>query len=340
MQHSQPQSAVSIPDHEAWIDTVRAVACLMVILLHAAAFYVINEDVGSTDWAWANAIDSATRVCVPLFFMVTGYLFLGGRQPKARHILRVVSSIAVYSGLALALIWAGTGQFPLAKIAALPFQPAYYHLWYLYALIGIYLLGSIITVRPTASLSMLAALCLLMFVINDSGLAPQGSDIALDGASIIYLLFAMSGSVLGQLLSNLDPMQKHWGRRGALVTFWLCVILITVMTHQASAAAGRFISTYYSYTHPLVIAAALSCFTWLRLASPGRVLRPLLRRVAEHSLAIYGVHALALDGLRGLSALADLPAGIEILWSFLIVTLVSYLVARGLRACDPRKLFT
>ncbi|ORM72420.1 hypothetical protein HA44_20390 [Mixta gaviniae] len=59
-----------------WIDNLRAVACLMVIVIHTTTWYITNSDrVAESAWDLANLLNSASRVCVPLFFMISGYLF-------------------------------------------------------------------------------------------------------------------------------------------------------------------------------------------------------------------------------------------------------------------------
>jgi surface polysaccharide O-acyltransferase-like enzyme len=340
MSTTTPDPLSPLPGRQEWIDTIRAAACLMVVLLHAAAYYVTNTDIGSSDWNWANAVDSATRACVPLFFMITGYLFLDSRAPKGRNIFRVASSIAVYSAMAIAIAWALGGSFPLGRVLALPYQPAFYHLWYLYALLGIYLLASIITVRLPTSWSMLMALMILMFVLNDAGLAPNSSSVSLDGSSIIYLLLALSGAVLGNLLATINSSDRRVLSWMAFIVFCSSVVGITWSTHNVSTDAGTFVSTFYSYSHPFVIAAALSCFTWLHLARIPRIIAPVIRRISEHSLAIYGVHAFVLEGTRRVASLIETPAALEIAVVFLFVTAASYLVARLLRLIDPKRYFT
>ncbi len=120
MTHLSADQAVNEKVRENWIDTIRATACMMVIMLHVAAYYVTRSSVNSDYWNFANIIDSATRSCVPLFFMISGYLFLGSRAPKFRHILRVVSSIAVYSAVAVVTLWVVTS--PRTKDPGLQFS--------------------------------------------------------------------------------------------------------------------------------------------------------------------------------------------------------------------------
>ncbi len=61
-----------------WIDNLRAVACIMVVMIHSTTYYVTRgAQVGELNWDIANVLNSASRACVPLFFMISGYLFFG-----------------------------------------------------------------------------------------------------------------------------------------------------------------------------------------------------------------------------------------------------------------------
>lgn len=72
-----------------WIDNLRGIACLMVVMIHTTTRYVINaHSVSPITRDIANVLNSASRVSVPLFFMISGYLF-GERSAQSRHFLRI-----------------------------------------------------------------------------------------------------------------------------------------------------------------------------------------------------------------------------------------------------------
>lgn len=51
-----------------WIENLRALACLMVIMIHTTTWYVTTGlSVGERSWDLSNLLNSASRVCVPLF---------------------------------------------------------------------------------------------------------------------------------------------------------------------------------------------------------------------------------------------------------------------------------
>ena len=60
---------------------MRVGACLAVILLHLSATIVMERDLlGSIHWHISNAIDAATRWCVPVFVMLSGALLLDPKK--------------------------------------------------------------------------------------------------------------------------------------------------------------------------------------------------------------------------------------------------------------------
>ena len=54
-----------------WIDNLRGIACLMVVMIHTTTWYITNaQSVSPLNWDLANVLNSASRVSVPLFFMI------------------------------------------------------------------------------------------------------------------------------------------------------------------------------------------------------------------------------------------------------------------------------
>ncbi|WP_348253606.1 acyltransferase family protein, partial [Salmonella enterica] len=76
----------------------RGIPCLMVVMIHPPTWYITNAHIGSPlNWDSANVLNSASRVSVPLLFMISGYLFFGERSAPPRHLLRFALCLIFYS---------------------------------------------------------------------------------------------------------------------------------------------------------------------------------------------------------------------------------------------------
>jgi surface polysaccharide O-acyltransferase-like enzyme len=88
-----------------WITHLRGIACMMVVMIHSTTWYITHpHTISLLDWDIANILNSASRVSVPLFFMISGYLFFGERSAQPRHFLRIALCILFYSALSLLYI--------------------------------------------------------------------------------------------------------------------------------------------------------------------------------------------------------------------------------------------
>ena len=324
--------------HEEWIDVVRGSACLMVILLHSAAPFVIRMNPESGGWQVANIIDSFVRICVPLFFMISGYLFLGEKSPRAHHLERIFTSLVFYSILAALVLWVGRGQFPITEIEQSYRSPVFYHLWYFYSLFWVYLICMLISVRSILSMRSVFILLILTLVLNDSGPLVSEGPVALQGASIKYTLYAVLGYVLGHVLPDLSAGRKVILKIFSVLSFIASSIIISMMTKDASLAEGSFVSDYYAYSGPLVAIGAISFYSWARLSDFPCVFRNLIGKVADHSLAIYGIHALVLVVVQ--IGVAKFMSGVyeQIFVSFGVTFFISYFVSKYIRLVDWKRL--
>ncbi|XNM52754.1 acyltransferase family protein [Escherichia coli] len=72
----------------------------MVVISHHYLVCDHADSVSPITWDIANVLNSASRVSVPLFFMISGYLFFGERSAQSRHFLRIGLCLFFYSAIA------------------------------------------------------------------------------------------------------------------------------------------------------------------------------------------------------------------------------------------------
>ena len=129
-----------------WVDWMRVAACFMVILVHSTEPFYLGGDGAQiltlSDAYWASFFDSFVRSCVPLFIVASSYLLFPLQQQSAgdffkRRAVRVLVPFLVWT-LVYALVW---GE-PVQNFRDLIFNFCYAcgHLWFVYMLVGVYLL--------------------------------------------------------------------------------------------------------------------------------------------------------------------------------------------------------
>ena len=130
---------------EAWVDWMRAAACFMVMVIHSTEPFYLGGD-GSliltrADAFWVSFFDSFVRASVPVFVVASSYLQFPLHYSTAEFFKRRVARIIppfLFWTLVYALVW---GE-PVRNIydLLLNFNYAAGHLWFIYMLLGIYLL--------------------------------------------------------------------------------------------------------------------------------------------------------------------------------------------------------
>lgn len=137
--------AISQNKREVWIDWMRTAACLMVILVHSTEPFYLGGNgsliLNQADAFWASFFDSFVRACVPLFIVASSYLqfplhYSTGEFVRRRTV-RILIPFLIWS-LVYAFVW---GE-PVSNLKSLMLNFNYSagHLWFVYMLVGVYML--------------------------------------------------------------------------------------------------------------------------------------------------------------------------------------------------------
>ena len=132
-------------NREIWLDFLRVTACFLVMIVHSTEPFYLGGDgtlvLSATDAFWVSVFEGLARCCVPLFVIASGYLQLPLRHTTGeffrRRAVRVVVPMVIWT-VVYALVW---GQ-PVANFKGLllNFNYAAGHLWFVYMLLGLYLI--------------------------------------------------------------------------------------------------------------------------------------------------------------------------------------------------------
>ena len=130
---------------EIWLDFLRVTACFLVMTVHSTEPFYLGGDgtlvLTSADAFWVSLFEGIARCCVPLFVLASGYLQLPLRYPTGeffrRRAIRIVVPMVIWT-LVYAFVWG----HPVANLKGLllNFNYAAGHLWFVYMLLGLYLI--------------------------------------------------------------------------------------------------------------------------------------------------------------------------------------------------------
>lgn len=139
------------------LDLLRVVTCLLVVWQHTSEFYYIPSSFrveANDNTFWVGIMTSIARTSVPLFVMITGYFLLpvsGAvsaffRKRFTRILYPFIAWCVIYAayyvfyrGDSLQQMWTNILHIPVN------FGTQVGHLWYIYMLIGLYLLLPILS---------------------------------------------------------------------------------------------------------------------------------------------------------------------------------------------------
>jgi surface polysaccharide O-acyltransferase-like enzyme len=293
-----------------WVNNLRLIAMFAVVVLHTASpllFKYTGTPPGN--WMAADIYNALTRFAVPVFVMITGALLLGKdyelgdflKKRIGRLILPFLFWSLVYVGYQWyeEIIYFNGGTWGNINLVLHQLKAgSSYHLWYVYLLIGLYLIIPVISkfVRQATEREILyfLGIWLLTILISAPYLSMLSTAVELRyfGGYIGYL-------VLGHYLAN-----KQFNFPGvafiAALLFICFAMVIAIGTYYLEVKTKELSTYFYEPVGPFVVMLSASAFliaknTMLNL--PAKFTR-LCENAGKYTLGIYFAHALILNILE------------------------------------------
>lgn len=126
-----------------YLDYLRVMAAAAVIMIHVSAQNWDNVPVMSSDWIIFNLYNSLAQWAVPMFLMLSGALMLDPGKPfqirtlYRKNILRILTAFLFWSALYALDTYFANRDWRGAVVA---FVNGRYHMWFLFMILGFYLL--------------------------------------------------------------------------------------------------------------------------------------------------------------------------------------------------------
>lgn len=289
----------------------------MVILLHVAGAVYVK--LGPQWWA-GNVYDSLVRSSVPIFFMLAGMTLLRRDEPLGtffgKRAWRILPPLLFWSLFYLWWLWYN-GIGPANWVLAMLTGPTMYHLWYFYAIIGIYLAVPVLRKFYTNASRREHQWFLLVWLAVAS-LIPTAQAVLFNPHCEGYIRFdrlndiyhlAYFGGYFGFLVLGAYIADGQPSRRLGWSVFLGASVATMLGNHWMAQAFGTACEFLFVYLSPFVIAAAWGLFSAVMAGPKGEAPR-WLATLSDCTLGIYGLHVFVIDPVflrRGWSATTGNP---------------------------------
>ena len=304
------------------LDQMRVISCIMVIAIHVCNIYNrAFPDLSQIDYSIAAFINSFSRISVPIFFMVSGAL-MAGREPNIKKSLDrfLKYFIITIFWCAFYFLWTKLYLNDTYDFHDILTTPTSKHLWFLYALLSIYLaLPLIQTLIRNLSDKMLYYM-LILFAVSIFG----GYILEFIGVSVKYPIAIISQNqylfffILGYVLHNKKHKISGWFFIVGCLAAAICTIIVSYIE-------GNHNEVIFQYRNPMLVLASISAFI-IMLRFPKNIPQAwekFVRHVSDNSFGIYVFHAVFLNIIDKEFIMYKVPAWFGILLFIAIIFILS-----------------
>lgn len=324
------------------IEFLRVICCFLVVCIHVANYYCRGfDEVSNTSYLFAVVVNCVSRISVPIFFMISGALLMEEKPFIKKSIWRtwntgralIIWSVVYY----VWNLWYRDQPYDFKQLFEAPVKR---HLWFLYALLGIYIVLPFLQwmVRDIPEILMkyftiLWITCLtLNYIVALLGLEIT-YDIPLIGGSC-YLGYFIMGYIVNHFRGRIR--MRHRLCYGLSVGF---MVITIAATYLYSLNLDKHVDRFLQYRNVLIGASATMVFIGvLQNGTPKfrSKAKKVIKVISKHSFTIYLAHILFLDIFKKEVPIWEIPSIIGIPVIAIIVFLITLLFASILNRIDRK----
>ena len=286
-----------------YLDFLRVFAIAMVLALHSINSYILRPDLyGTASWYVNLIINAFARTGVPIFLMISGCLMLTSdktgnfKQFYKKSLLHILIPLLFWNVAYFVFRCAmGYADFDMKTLLSdLINAGSEYHLWYLYSLVGIYLIAPFLKILVDYC-TMRQQLLLLLLMMFGTTIRPFINTVT---PVYIYLfdpLFNgyLSCFLMGYILSKGKSNRKN---AGIFALIGLICVVVSVLFHdRASSNGGIDLIFNNGYSLPHYFLAA-SVFVIIKFIFEHKsICKNFIALLSRCSFGIYLVHVAVME---------------------------------------------
>lgn len=324
---------------EQYIDILRALACILVVLTHC---------VPPSSEAGPSSIHAfISFICAPsseLFLAISGALLLPVMMPTGpflrKRFTRVFPPLLIWSVIIISyrlLTGAATTGESLRSMLMIPIRPVLGPYWFFYVISGLYIFAPVISKWLSGAAKKEIGFFLILWSITlalGSVSILTGSDLVRIEGNYYFILSSFGGflgyMVLGSYLRNHTPVRSVKRNFAVPAAIILSLLALAVTGYKLRMVSADFFLENLSLPTALMV---YSIFMLVKdLSIRNRAVTRLVSELASCSFGIYLTHIFIARGpvwhfIRN-SVLAESHLLVQIVFSLFATLAISYLIVR------------
>lgn len=284
-----------------WLDIIKIVSCFFVIINHSHSYLFNFAQKTTATVLFDSFFLSLCKSAVPIFVMTTGYLLLKKENTYKKvfsRIFRIIVPLIILSVLHYFVSYGKSGSV-FNFIGLFIKDPQSVYLWYLYMLIGLYLISpfvsKIVKLSSTKELTIFVSLFLLLpSAIN---LIPKYLGYTVSSQFFIAFFPKVMGYFVGGVLIAQLPLKKRFcfcALSVSIVSILWCVLSTYITYKNTGKLSYDFDSWYYL---PIVL-LSVSLYYIVRFLFEQRnfseITEKIISSISSTTFGIYLLHYLVL----------------------------------------------
>lgn len=341
-------------DRMGWIEWARALGALGVVLLHVCTSTELVVDVEPARMLWHTVAGIVFgRWAVPGFFMITGFLLLDPARDVSwsravRYAKRMVLVLATF-GLAFSLMEEAWTSLQASGGASLAIVPAavvdvltassWDHLWYVYALVFVYLLVPAIRMlrdrvgerRFSVFALAFCAVVLVMPTIVCMVVTAGGGEVNTPQQGLVALAYNVAIGLacfcVGGCLRAWKPGPAVWAIGGMSLAIMLTTSVWGILTCGNDQGFVFLQGSCFACAYAVAVLMALRKIVGVAPLAQGSA----IDKLARDSFGIYVLHPVFVHAVLLAMDPAILPEGVFEVCFFVVVLVASVVATRLVR---------
>jgi len=295
---------------EYYLDLLRILCCFSVVIIHVAAIYFYDCDIKDSNWNISVFFDAIVRFAVPVFFMISGALFLKKKDLSikklyTKNILKILIILAIWLPVYGVVSYMYVYNHSVLSLAILKdiiigLLDYQFQFWFLVPLISIYMCMPFL--QKIAEDKKILKYFLILFAIFQIVIPSLSPIPELGGYKYKALMFFAPRLVLGYygyfLLGHyLNIMEITPKKENIIYTLGIISIIIAIVgTIWISNNAGEKFEFFFSYYTITTAIASVAIFIFFK-QRVSKVnfkdkTKKLISKLSSYTMGVYIFHVI------------------------------------------------